>query len=149
VTGLRDEGPAPLGDLRVVDFGQYVAGPLAAGLLAEQGAEVVHVDPPGGPRWDRPANAALLRSRRSLVLDLRDADDLTEARSLVATADVVVENFRPGVMDRLGLGPTASLAANPRLVYCSLPGLGATDKRAGLPGRGRDGGGRRLSGRRR
>src|SRR5437899_1501916 len=94
-----------LDGIRVVDFGQYVAGPLAAMLLADQGADVVHVDPPGGPRMRTPANATWNRGKGSVVLDLRSDAGLAEARRLVADADVVIENFRPGVMERLGLGP--------------------------------------------
>ena len=117
---------------RVVDFGQYIAGPLAAQLLADQGADVVRVDPPGGPRWDTPANATWNRGKRSIVLDLKLAADRETARSLIAHADVLIENFRPGVMDRLGLGAAAMTAAQPRLIYCSLPGFAADDPRAGV-----------------
>ena len=92
-----------LDGIRVIDFGQYLAGPLAALLLADQDAEVIRVDPPGGPRWRHPANAVLQRGKRSIVLDLKSPNDLAIARDLVASADVVIENFRPGVMDRLGL----------------------------------------------
>ena len=122
-----------LAGVRVADFGQWLAGPLVATWLADAGADVVRVDPPGGPRWHHPANAMLQRGKRSIVLDLKNAADRRVARALAERADVVVENFRPGVMDRLGLGPQAMLAANPRLLYCSLPGFGADDPRAGLP----------------
>lgn len=125
-------GEAALDGLRVVDFGQYIAGPLAAMLLADNGAEVTRIDPPGGPRWDHPANAILQRGKRSIVLDLRREAERDIARRLIADADVVVENFRPGVMERLGLGPEAMTAENPRLVYCSLPGFSRRDPRAGL-----------------
>jgi crotonobetainyl-CoA:carnitine CoA-transferase CaiB-like acyl-CoA transferase len=118
---------------RVIDFGQYIAGPLAAQLLADQAADVIRVDPPGGPRWDTPANATWNRGKRSIVLDLKTSKDLVTARRLIETADVVVENFRPGVMDRLGLGAEASMEANPRLIYCSLPGFAADDPRAEVP----------------
>ncbi|HTZ28736.1 MAG TPA: CoA transferase, partial [Streptosporangiaceae bacterium] len=123
-----------LAGLRVADFGQWLAGPLVATWMADAGADVVRVDPPGGPRWDHPANAVLQRGKRSIVLDLKNVADHQVARSLIERADVVVENFRPGVMDRLGLGPQAMLAASPRLLYCSLPGFGADDPRGALPG---------------
>ena len=123
-----------LDSIRVIDFGQYLAGPLAALLLADQGAEVIRVDPPGGPRWRHPANAVLQRGKRSIVLDLKSPNDLAIARDLVASADVVIENFRPGVMDRLGLGPLATTERHPRLIFCSLPGFAADDPRAGLAG---------------
>lgn len=127
-------GNGALAGLRVVDFGQWLAGPLIAVWLADAGADVVRVDPPGGPRWRHPANAMLQRGKRSIVLDLHDAADRDIACRLVERADVVVENFRPGVMDRLGLGPEAMGAANSRLVYCSLPGFGHDDPRADVPG---------------
>src|SRR5439155_26016707 len=98
----------------------------------DQGADVIRVDPPGGPRFDTPANATWNRNKRSIVLDLKLDADRDAARRLVETADVVVENFRPGVMDRLGLGAEAMTAANPRLSYCSLPGFAADDARAGM-----------------
>lgn len=120
--------------IRVVDFGQYVAGPLTGMLLADQGADVVKVDPPGGPRWDTPANATWNRGKRSIILDLKDPVDLARARALVDSSDVLVENFRSGVMDRLGLGFRAVAEANPRLVYCSMPGFASDDPRAGVPG---------------
>src|SRR6202165_2754751 len=90
--------------VRVVDFGHYIAGPLAATLLSDQGADVVHVDPPGGPRWNAPADAFLNRGKRRITLDLKSPDDLAIAHNLVARSDILLENFRPGVMDRLGLG---------------------------------------------
>ena len=118
--------------VRVIDFGQYMAGPMAAMLLGDQGADVIRIDPPGGPRWNTPANATWNRNKRSIVLDLKKKADHETARKLVGTADVVIENFRPGVMDRLGLGAAAMTDANRRLVYCSLPGFGSDDPRANV-----------------
>jgi crotonobetainyl-CoA:carnitine CoA-transferase CaiB-like acyl-CoA transferase len=97
--------------MRVIDFGQYIAGPLTAMLLGDQGADVIHVDPPGGPVWDTPANATWNRGKRSISLELKQPADLDVARRLMASADVVIENFRPGVMTRLGLGAETALAA--------------------------------------
>src|SRR5215467_14379816 len=108
-----------LDGIRVVDFGQYIAGPLAAMMLGDHGAEVIHVDPPGGPRWNVDADAFYNRGKQRICLDLRTDADSDVARRLVASADVVVENFRPGVMERLQLGAAASTAANPALIYCS------------------------------
>ena len=119
--------------IRVIDFGQYISGPLAGMLLADQGADVVRIDPPGGPRWDTPANSTWNRGKRSITLDLKRADDVAIAKSLIEGADVVIENFRPGAMDRLGLGPDEMTRANPQLVYCSIPGFAADDPRAGMP----------------
>ncbi|MBT2273345.1 CaiB/BaiF CoA transferase family protein [Rhodococcus qingshengii] len=118
--------------LQVIDFGQYVAGPLVAQMFADHGADVIRVDPPGGPSWRSDANAILQRGKRSIVLDLQHEEDLGIARSLVRSADVVVENFRPGVMERLGLGPDATRADNPGLIYLSLPGFATDDPRAGI-----------------
>src|SRR3984957_8011100 len=98
-----------LSGVRVIDFGQYLAGPLAAMLLADQGAEVIRVDPPGGPRLQARVNSVLLRGRTHVALNLKDPAERAQAEELVASADVLVENFRPGVMDRLGLGPAACL----------------------------------------
>ncbi len=122
----------PLAGLRVADFGQYVAGPLAAVLLADQGADVVHVDPPGGPRYGGVADAFFNRAKRRIVLDLRQQRDLAAAARLVAAADVVIENFRPGTLARLGLDLDVARAASPGLIVCSMPGFGADDPRAGL-----------------
>ncbi len=119
-----------LDGIRVIDFGQYIAGPMAAMLLADQGADVVRVDPLDGPRWETAANATWNRGKRSIALDLKSPGDLATARRLIERADVVVENFRPGVMDRLGLGAEASSEANPRLIYCSMPGFASDDPRA-------------------
>ena len=74
-----------------------------------------------------PANATWNRGKRSINLDLKQPDDLDVARRLIASADVVIENFRPGVMDRLGLGAETAMAGNPRLIYCALPGFASDD----------------------
>jgi crotonobetainyl-CoA:carnitine CoA-transferase CaiB-like acyl-CoA transferase len=122
----------PLTGVRVVDFGQYLAGPLLGMLLADQGADVIRVDPPGGPRWKTPVNAVLLRGRRNIVLDLTDEVDRARANVLIASADVLIENFRPGVADRLGIGTSAATEGNPGLLYVSLPGFGAADPRSAV-----------------
>ena len=119
-----------LDGVRIIDFGQYIAGPLTAMLLADQGADVIRVDPPGGPRWETPANATWNRGKRSITLDLKQPDDLALATRLLTAADVVIENFRPGVMERLGLGWERAGSLNPRLIYCSLPGFASDDPRA-------------------
>lgn len=121
-----------LDGVRVLDFGQYIAGPLAAMLLGDQGAEVIRVEPPGGPRFATTANAVWNRGKRAITLDLKTEAGREQARALAAGADVLIENFRPGVMERLGLGAETLTAANPRLVYCSMPGFAADDPRAGL-----------------
>ena len=121
---------SPLTGVRVVDFGHYIAGPLTGMLLADQGAEVIKVDRPGTPDYDTPANGVFNRGKQRVTLDLKDADDCAMAVKLIRSADVVIENFRPGVMQRLGLGAEEMTALNPGLVYLSLPGFASTDERA-------------------
>jgi crotonobetainyl-CoA:carnitine CoA-transferase CaiB-like acyl-CoA transferase len=111
-----------LDGVRVIDFGQYIAGPLAAMMLADHGAEVIHVDPPGGPRWKTDADAFYNRGKQRISLALPDQAALAE--DLIASADVVIENFRPGVFQHLGLAADA-----PELIYCSLPGFASDDPR--------------------
>ena len=123
-----------LDGIKVIDFGQYVAGPLTGMLLADQGADVIKIDPPGGPRWDTPANATWNRGKRSIVLDLKNPVDLQRARALVKSSDVLIENFRPRVMERIGLGTKTLTDANPKLIYCSMPGFASDDPRSGVPG---------------
>jgi len=89
-----------LDGIRVIDFGHHIAGPLAAVMLADQGAEVIHVDAPGAPAWQRPSDAFYSRGKRRITLDLKTPGDLDIARRLVNSADVVIENFRPGRDDR-------------------------------------------------
>jgi crotonobetainyl-CoA:carnitine CoA-transferase CaiB-like acyl-CoA transferase len=128
------QGERALEGVRVLDFGQYVAGPLLALMLADQGAEVIRIDPPGGPVWNDDANAVLQRGKKSLCLDLKSADDVRIVQDLVATADILVENFRPGVMKRLGIDYENCRRSNPRLIYASLPGFAHDDPRAAMPG---------------
>ncbi|MBR9909243.1 MAG: hypothetical protein GYB33_02695 [Gammaproteobacteria bacterium] len=122
-----------LNGIRVVDFGQYLSAPMVAMFLADNGADVIHIEPPGGPRWDHPANAALYRGKRTITLDLKTEAGRLEARHLMATADIVVENFRPGVMSRLQLGAETIRSDNPRLIWCSMPGFAADDPRSAMP----------------
>ncbi len=123
-----------LDGIRVIDFGQYIAGPLTAMMLGDQGAEVIRVDPPGGPMLKTPANAVWNRGKQSIVLNLKENDDRSVAENLIASADVVIENFRPGVMQRFGLDAGSMTGKNGRLVYCSIPGFSADDPRAAMPG---------------
>ncbi len=122
-----------LDNIRVVDFGHYVAGPVVGMLLADQGADVIKVDPPGGPVMDTEANATWNRGKRSIALDLKNADDVVIALELARRADVVIENFRPGVMDRLGLGEAELRAHNRGLIYNAIPGFGREDARSAMP----------------
>ncbi|HEV2505478.1 MAG TPA: CoA transferase [Mesorhizobium sp.] len=118
----------PLAGYKVVDFGHYIAGPAVAMMLADFGADVVSITPPGGPRWNHPATQLLARDKTCIELDLKDAAGLARARALAAKADVLIENFRPGVMARLGLSYDQLAAANPGLVYLSLPGFASADR---------------------
>jgi crotonobetainyl-CoA:carnitine CoA-transferase CaiB-like acyl-CoA transferase len=125
----------PLAEVRVVDFGQYVAGPMAATLLADAGAQVVRIEAPGGPFLRDPGNVYLLRDRSEVhTLDLKTDEGRRAALALVSKADILIENFRPGVMARLGLGPADCEAVNPGLVYCSLPAFSEQDERSSLAG---------------
>jgi crotonobetainyl-CoA:carnitine CoA-transferase CaiB-like acyl-CoA transferase len=121
-----------LDGIRVIDFGHYIAGPLAAVMLADQGADVIHVDPPDGPKWKSEADAFLQRGKRRISLDLKTARDRDVACRLLDSADVVIENFRPGVMDRLGLGAQSATQRNSQLIYCSIPGFAPDDPRASM-----------------
>src|SRR4051812_2475817 len=129
----HDENDALTG-IKVLDLGQYIAGPMVAMFLGDFGAEVVRVDPPGGPRWEAPGNAVLQRGKRVVELDLKSSEGLAQVSRLIEWADVVIEGFRPGVMDRLGLTPDTFTTADPRLIWCSLPAFGADDPRAAAPG---------------
>lgn len=137
--------PPALGKLRVLDFSRVLAGPFATMMLADLGASVVKVERPGvgddtrswGPPYDPRGVATYFesvnRNKDSLVLDLTQDAARAHARRLAAAADVVVENFRPGVMDRLGLGYEQLRVENPGLIYCSITGFGA-GAGAELPG---------------
>jgi crotonobetainyl-CoA:carnitine CoA-transferase CaiB-like acyl-CoA transferase len=123
--------PAACAGLTVVDLSQGMAGPLATMVLADHGADVVKVEPPGGDlARGTPGFLMWNRGKRSVVLDLHDPADRADVVALAATADVVVESFRPAVADRLGVGWDALSAANPRLVHCSITGFGRDDPRS-------------------
>jgi crotonobetainyl-CoA:carnitine CoA-transferase CaiB-like acyl-CoA transferase len=133
----------PVAGIRVLDFGQGVAGPYCGQLLADQGADVIKVEPPRGD-WAREmgvrdANglsgtfASVNRSKRGLCLDLTKPEARLVARRLALRADVVLESFRPGVMDRLGLGFDSLRAEHPPLVYCAITGFGESGPNADLP----------------
>lgn len=130
----------PLEGIRVVDFSTLLPGPFASLILAEAGAHVVKIERPGRgdemrsylPKFgDDSVNFALLNAgKRSVAIDLKAPDALERLRPLVAEADVLIEQFRPGVMDRLGLGYEALNIINPRLIYCAISGWGQTGPKA-------------------
>ena len=128
--------------LRVVDFTTTIAGPHCTRLLADLGAEVIKVEPPEGdmmrirPPLRNGASSSfgqLNTGKRSIVLDLKRPEAIAAARRLIATADVLVENFRPGVMQRFGLDYASCADEKPDLVYCAISGYGQTGPSAGLP----------------
>ncbi|HEX5609255.1 MAG TPA: CoA transferase [Solirubrobacterales bacterium] len=135
-----------LGELRILDFSQVLAGPFATMMLADLGASVTKVERPGrgddtrawGPPHDDRGEATYFqsvnRNKRSLVLDLKDPAGIAEARRLALESDVVVENFRPGLMAGLGLDYESLAAENTGLVYCSITGFGGEGPGAKLPG---------------
>lgn len=132
----------PLAGIRVVDFTSMIAGPYCTRLLADCGAEVVKVEEPNGDHMrSRPPLrdghstyfGHLNAGKQSVALDLKSEEGRDSARLLVAASDVVVENFRPGVMKRLGLDCATLSASKPDLVYCSISGFGQTGPRAEQP----------------
>ena len=137
--------PPPLAGIRVVELGQLVAGPFAGTLLGYFGADVIKVEPPGEGdplRGWRTLDASgtsywwrsLGRNKRSLTANLRSEAGRNIVRKLVNTADVVIENFKPGTMERWGLGPEAFTRSNPRLIYARISGYGQTGPYAPKPG---------------
>ncbi|MDQ1051314.1 CaiB/BaiF CoA-transferase family protein [Streptomyces sp. V4I2] len=138
-------GRGALDGLRIADFSRVLAGPYATMLLADLGADVVKVERPGigddTRAWHPPADPdgtstyflGVNRNKRSVVLDLTTDAGVEQARALVAESDVLVENFRPGTMERLGLGPRELRALHPGLIYCSISGFGSGEG-AEIPG---------------
>jgi crotonobetainyl-CoA:carnitine CoA-transferase CaiB-like acyl-CoA transferase len=128
--------PGPLAGIRVLDFTRVLAGPAASLALADLGAEVIKVEPPGSgdetrdfpPIRDGESHYFLSvnRGKKSIVIDLKAPEGVALAKELAAKCDIVVENYRPGVMDRLGIGYAALAAINPRLIYCAISGYGQT-----------------------
>ncbi len=138
---------APLDGLLVLDLAQFLSGPSAALRLADLGARVIKVERPGSGdicrtlyltdtdlAGDSTLFHAINRNKESLALDLKEPADLGALKRLVASADVLIQNFRPGVIERLGLGYDAVRALNPRLVYAGVSGYGETGDWAHLPG---------------
>ena len=138
---MSQAASGPLAGLKILEFGQIAAGPFAGSLLADLGADVVKVEKPDGGddmrHWppmsagehgaDYSENfASVNRNKRSIAVDLKNAAQVARLRKLCEKADAIVENFRPGVLDRLGLGYKTLSAASPKLVYCSINGYGHT-----------------------
>lgn len=138
--------PGALADLTILDFSRVLAGPFATMLLADLDARVIKVERPGfgddtrhwGPPYDEAGEATYFlsvnRNKESALIDLSSDAGIAEARALAADADVVVENFRPGLMESFGLGYEQLAAARPGLVYCAITGYGSSGPGAALPG---------------
>ncbi|MDF3883008.1 CaiB/BaiF CoA transferase family protein [Cupriavidus basilensis] len=130
--------------LRVIDFTQIAAGPTCTMMLADRGADVIKIEPPSGelgrqlgPPWIEGHSViqlALNRNKRGIILDLKDPADVEFAQSLIDDADIVVESFRPGVMERLGLGYPALKTRHPGLIYCSISAYGQAGADCARPG---------------
>lgn len=134
---MASDNPSALDGLRILDFSRVLAGPYATMLLGDFGAEVIKIERPGegddtrswGPPWlgeDATYFLAVNRNKQSYTLDLKDEAARKELLDLAKSSDVVVENFRPGAMAKLGLGYEQLSKINPRLVYCSISGFGST-----------------------
>ena len=136
--------PGPLDGVLVADFSRILAGPYATMLLADLGADVVKVEGPAGDdtrTWTPPVRDGVStyylgvnRNKRSIALDLKDDADVRVARTLAARADVVIENFRAGTAERMGLDRASVAKRNPKVVYCSITGFGSRRNPRGRPG---------------
>jgi crotonobetainyl-CoA:carnitine CoA-transferase CaiB-like acyl-CoA transferase len=128
--------------IRVIEIASYVSGPYAGMLLGDLGAEVIKIETPGKGDpfrgWGRveysPPFGSVNRNKKSVVLDLKSPEGLTSARALLRTADVLIENFRTGTMERLGLGYDDVAPDNPGLIWCSITGFGSSGPYVARPG---------------
>ena len=125
---MQKQPQLPLVGVRVIDFGQQIAGPAVAMVLADLGATVIHIDPPQGPQWKHAANAILNRNKSCLRLDLKTDQGLSQALSLIDQADIVIESFRPGVMEKLGVDFHQLRDQRPELITLSMPGFASNDQ---------------------
>jgi len=125
---MENHSHLPLSGVRVIDFGQQIAGPAVAMVLADLGATVIHIDPPTGAQWKHQANAILNRNKSCLTIDLKTDDGLDQAIQLITEADVVLESFRPGVMARLGIDFSKLRESRPELITLSIPGFASNDQ---------------------
>lgn len=134
MTNTSTQQHGPLAGIRVLELGQYISGPYAAKVLADLGAEVIKIETPEGDpmrRWEgraqmSPQFAAYNRGKSSVVLDLKSEQGVEALYRLIDDADVLLDNFRPGVMARLGIGPDEVRVRNPRVITCSITGFGTT-----------------------
>lgn len=138
------DGNPPIEGIKVIDLTQAMAGPMATMLLGDLGAEIIKIEPPSGDQtrsWAPPFINGISsyflsvnRNKRSVVLDLKTTEGVEVLRRLVKEADILIENFRPGTLDRLGLSYERAREINPRIIYCSLSGYGQTGPQKDWPG---------------
>ena len=126
------EKKGPLSGLKILEFAGIGPAPFCGRVLSDLGADVLRIDRPNGYAYDR--HSVDTRGRRSVILDLKDPKSKDIALRLIARADALIESYRPGVMERLGLGPAVALERNPRLVYGRMTGWGQTGPLAQAPG---------------
>src|SRR5436853_225117 len=144
--GRQPSAGGPLAGVRVLDLTRALAGPYCTLMLGDMGADVIKVEMPGSGDetrgWGAPADfiegessyfMSVNRNKRGITLDLKRPAGREVLRRLVERSDVLVENFRPGTMERLGFGYEQAHALNPRLIYCSISGFGQTGPRARQP----------------
>ncbi len=135
----------PLAGIRVIEVGQALAGPLAGMILADMGAEVIKVEKPDGGDdarlWGPPfidGDAlffhATNRNKKSVTIDIKSAEDVEKLKKLVRSADILIQNLRPGIVGEMGIGPDVMLAENPRLIYCSIWAFGHKGPLQNAPG---------------
>jgi crotonobetainyl-CoA:carnitine CoA-transferase CaiB-like acyl-CoA transferase len=136
---------APLAGITVLEVGQALAGPLAGAILGDMGADVIKVEKPDGGDdarlWGPPfvegdslAFHTYNRNKRSITLDIKNADDIATLKALARDADIMIQNLRPGIVDEVGIGPDAMLRVNPRLIYCSIWAFGSRGPLRMAPG---------------
>ena len=131
---MTDGSAPPLAGVRIIELAGIGPGPFAAMLLADMGAEVITVDRPGGNPWAVGGHGILFRSRRHVAVDLKTETGAAIVRQLCARSDGLIETFRPGVAERLGVGPDECRQINPDLVYGRMTGWGQTGPMASMPG---------------
>ncbi|SUE28834.1 fatty acid-CoA racemase [Nocardia farcinica] len=124
----------PLEGVRIIELAGIGPGPFAGMMLADLGAEVICVDRPGGNPWAAQGHSIMFRSRRHIAVDLKTAAGAAVVRRLCASADGLIETFRPGVAERLGVGPQDCMSVNPDLVYGRMTGWGQSGPMASMPG---------------
>src|SRR5579883_2998894 len=146
MSGYKNDSPLPLAGLKVIELGQLIAGPFAAKLLGEFGAEIIKIEPPHGGdplrQWRKMVDGTSLwwhvqsRNKKSVTLDLKSPAGQDILRKIVLDADILIENFRPGTLEKWGLGWAELSAKNPKLIMVRISGYGQTGPYRDLPGFG-------------